>query len=139
MLILFTKISKFHHDNPQFLRHPIKFAIVDPSTAPDCTTKLTIKATGRIFAGAWSKHASELQNDKKKFFLGPDYIESFSPSCRCLTHVVKTLLKINLRLHRKFFSPNSRGEVPARSIQPGIPPNQAENFSYNRVQPGLKQ
>ena len=35
MLILFTKIPKFHHENPQFLCHPIKFAIVDPSTAPD--------------------------------------------------------------------------------------------------------
>ena len=46
------------------LRHPIKFTIVDPSTA-----KLTIKATGRIFAGARSKHSFELQNDKKKYFL----------------------------------------------------------------------
>ena len=61
MLILLTKISKFHHENPQFLRHPIKFAIVDSSTTPDCTTKLT----GRIFVIAWSKHTSELQNDKK--------------------------------------------------------------------------
>ena len=32
MSILFTKISKLHHENPQFLRHPIKFAIVDPYT-----------------------------------------------------------------------------------------------------------
>ena len=63
MLILFTNISKFHHDSPQFLQHPIKFAIVDPSTASHCTTKLTIKATGRIFLGARSKHALELQND----------------------------------------------------------------------------
>ena len=69
MLILFSKISKFHRENPQFLRHSIKFTIVDPSTAPDCTTKLTIKATGRIFAGARSKHAYELQNDKKEVFL----------------------------------------------------------------------
>ena len=45
MLILFTKISTFHHENPQLLCHPIKFAIVDPSTAPDCKNKLTIKAT----------------------------------------------------------------------------------------------
>ena len=65
MLILFTKISKFHHENPQFLRHPIKFAIVDPSTTPDCTTKLTIEARGRICVGARYKHASELENDKK--------------------------------------------------------------------------
>ena len=69
MLILFTEISKFHYENPQFLRHPIKFAIVDPSTAPDCTTKLTIKATERIFVGARSNHAFELHNDKKKYFL----------------------------------------------------------------------
>ena len=32
---------------------------------PLTTTKLTIKATGRIFVGVRSKHASELQNDKK--------------------------------------------------------------------------
>ena len=63
MLILFTKISRFHHENQQFLRHPIKFA--DSSTIPDCITKLTFEATGRIFVGAWSKHAPELQNDKK--------------------------------------------------------------------------
>ena len=44
---------------------PIKFAIVDPSTAPDCTTKLTIEARGGICAGARYKHASELENDKK--------------------------------------------------------------------------
>ena len=69
MLILFTKISKFHHENPQCLRHPIKFAIVDPSTAPDCKTKLTIKATGRIFVDAPSKHAFELQHGRKKYFL----------------------------------------------------------------------
>ena len=54
MLNLFAKISKFYHENPHFLRHPIKFAVVDSSTTPDCTTKLTIKATGRIFVGAWS-------------------------------------------------------------------------------------
>ena len=65
MLILFTKRSKFHYENPQFLRHPIKFAIVDPSTAPDFKTKLTIKATGRIFVGARSKHAFELRHDRK--------------------------------------------------------------------------
>ena len=47
MLILFTKISKFHHENPQFLWEPIKLAIIDPSTAPDWATKLTIKATER--------------------------------------------------------------------------------------------
>ena len=35
MSILFTKISKFHQENPQFLCHPVKFAIVDP-----CTVKL---------------------------------------------------------------------------------------------------
>ena len=29
------------------------------------TTKLTIKATGRIFVGVRSNYASELQNDKK--------------------------------------------------------------------------
>ena len=52
MSILFTKISKFHHENSQFLRYRIKFATFDPSTAPDCKTKLTIKATGRIFLGA---------------------------------------------------------------------------------------
>ena len=69
MLILFTKISKFNHENPQFLRQPIKFAIVDPSTAPDYTTKLTIKATERIFVGAQSKQAFELQNDREKYFL----------------------------------------------------------------------
>ena len=69
MLILFSKISKFDHENPQFLQHPIKFTIVDPSTASDCTTKLTTKATGRIFADARFKHAFELQNDKKKYFL----------------------------------------------------------------------
>ena len=69
MLILFTKISRFHDENPQFLQHPIKFAIVDPSTASDCATKLTIKAMGRIFVGAQSKHLFELQNDKKKYFL----------------------------------------------------------------------
>ena len=50
-------------------RHPIKFAVVDPSTAPDCTTKLTIKATGSIFKGTQSKHAFELQNDRKKYSL----------------------------------------------------------------------
>ena len=65
MLILLTKMSKFHQENPQFLRHPIKFAIVDSSTINDYTNKLTIKATGRIFVGARCKHASELQNDKK--------------------------------------------------------------------------
>ena len=32
---------------------------------PDCTTKLAIKATRTIFVGTWSKHASELQNDKQ--------------------------------------------------------------------------
>ena len=69
MLILFPKISKFHHENPTFLRHPMKFAIADPSTAPDCKTKLTIKATERISVGAWSKHAFELQHDRKKVFL----------------------------------------------------------------------
>ena len=69
MLTLCTKISKFHHENPQSLQHPIKFGIVVPSTALDCTTKLTIKATGRIFGGAWSKHAFELQNERKKYFL----------------------------------------------------------------------
>ena len=63
MLILFTKLSRFHHENPQLLRHPIKFAIVDSSATPDCRTKLTIKATGRV--GVRSKYASELQNDKK--------------------------------------------------------------------------
>ena len=31
--------------------------------------KLTIKATGRIFVGARSKLAFELQNDRKKYFL----------------------------------------------------------------------
>ena len=65
MLILFTKDLKFHHENPQFLLHPIKFAIVDSSTTPDCKTKLTIKATGKIFAGARSKHAFELQHDRE--------------------------------------------------------------------------
>ena len=60
---LFTKISKFHHENPQFLQHPIKFAIVDPSKASDCTTKVSIEATGRIFVGARSKHAFKSQND----------------------------------------------------------------------------
>ena len=69
MLILFTKISKFHHENRQLLRHPIKFSVVDPSTAPDNKTKLTIKATGRIFVGPRSKHAFELQHDRKKYFL----------------------------------------------------------------------
>ena len=49
----------------KFLRHPIKFAVVDSSATPDCSTKLTIKATGRIFVGVRSKDASELQNDKK--------------------------------------------------------------------------
>ena len=43
-----------------------------------------------------------------------------------------------LRLHGKSSSPDSRGEVPARSRQAGIPPNRAENFSCNCVQPGLK-
>ena len=65
MLILFTKLSKFHHENPQLLRHPFKFAIVDSSATPDCRTKLAIEATGRVFVGVRSKHASELQNDKK--------------------------------------------------------------------------
>ena len=65
LIIIFTKLSKFHRENPQFLRHPIKFAILDSSTTPDCTTKLTIKATGSIFVGALSKHAFKLQNDKK--------------------------------------------------------------------------
>ena len=46
--------------------------------------------------------------------------------------------KKHLRLHEKSFSPGSRGEVPALSRQAGIPPKQAENFSCNRVQPGLK-
>ena len=46
--------------------------------------------------------------------------------------------KKHLRLHEKNFSPGSRGEVPARSRQAGIPPKRAENFSCNRVQPGLK-
>ena len=73
MSILFTEVSKFQHENPQFLRHPVKFAIVDRSTAPDSITKLTIKTTGRIFVGAQSKHAFELQNDKKKYF----YIVTF--------------------------------------------------------------
>ena len=62
MLILFTELSKFHHGNPELLRHPIK-AIVDSSATPDCRTKLTIEATGNV--GVRSKHASELQNDKK--------------------------------------------------------------------------
>ena len=65
MSISFTKISKFHHENAQLLQHSIKFAVVDSSTTTDCTTELTIKATGRIFIGAWFKHAPELQNDKK--------------------------------------------------------------------------
>ena len=64
-LILFTKSSKFYHENPQLLRHPIKFSIVDSSATPYCRTKLTIKATGKVFVGLRSKHASELQNDKK--------------------------------------------------------------------------
>ena len=63
MLILFTKLSKFHHKDPQLLRHPIKFAIVDSGATPDCRT--TIKATGRVFVGVRSKHTSELRNDKK--------------------------------------------------------------------------
>ena len=46
--------------------------------------------------------------------------------------------KKHLRLHEKNFSPGSRGEVPARSRQAGIPLNRAENFPCNRVQPGLK-
>ena len=46
--------------------------------------------------------------------------------------------KKHLRLHEKNFSPGNRGEVPARSRQAGIPPKRAENFSCNRVQPGLK-
>ena len=46
--------------------------------------------------------------------------------------------KKHLRLHGKKFSPGSRGEVPARLRQAGIPPKRAENFSCNRVQPGLK-
>ena len=65
MLILFIKIPKFHHENPQLLRYSYKFALVDSSTTPECTTELTIKATGRISVGTWSKHATELQNDKK--------------------------------------------------------------------------
>ena len=60
-----TKIPKFHHENSQLLRHPIKFALVDSSKTPEYTTKLAVKATGRISVGAWSKHAIELQNDKK--------------------------------------------------------------------------
>ena len=74
--------------------------------------------------------------------LGPDYMKSFSPgrnfspSCRCLAHVVKALLKINYDYMGKSFSPDSRGEVPAQSRQAGIPPNRAENFSCNRIQPG---
>ena len=64
MLTLFTKISKFQHGNPQFLRHPIEFGIVDRSTAPDCKTELTIKTIGRIFVGA-RQYAFELQHDRK--------------------------------------------------------------------------
>ena len=30
--ILFTKISKCYHENPRFLSHPIKFAVVESST-----------------------------------------------------------------------------------------------------------
>ena len=78
MLILLTKISKFHHENPQFLRHPVKFAIIAPSAAPDCKTKLTIKATGRIFVGARSKHAFELQHDRQKYFLLTKCISTLS-------------------------------------------------------------
>ena len=65
-------------------------------------------------------------------------MENFSPFCRCLAYAVKSLIKKHLRLHEKNFSPGSRGEVPAPSRQAGIPPNRAENFSCNRVQPGLK-
>ena len=68
MLILFTKLSRFHHGNPQLLRHPFKFAIFDSSATPDSGTKLTIKATGRVFVGVRSKHAFELQNDKKRAY-----------------------------------------------------------------------
>ena len=68
MLILFTKLCRFHHENPQLLRHPLKFAIVDSSATPDSGTKLTIKATGRVFVGVRSKHVSELQNDKKRAY-----------------------------------------------------------------------
>ena len=46
--------------------------------------------------------------------------------------------KKHSRLYEKNFSPCSRGEVPARSRQAGIPPKRAENFSSNRVQPWLK-
>ena len=46
--------------------------------------------------------------------------------------------KKHLRLHEKIFSQGNRGEVPAQSRQAGVPPNRAENFSCNHVQPGLK-
>ena len=65
MLILFTKISRFHHENPQLLRHPIKFAIVDSSATPTVQLDRLLKPQERIFVGVRSKPASELQNDKK--------------------------------------------------------------------------
>ena len=70
---------------------------------------------------------------------GPDYMESFSPSCRCLTHVVKALLKINYDYMEKVSARIAEVKFQPGPGKPGIPRNRTENFSCNRVQPGLKQ
>ena len=51
--------------------------------------------------------------------------------------MVKGLLKL-ITITWKRFSLDSRGEVPYRSRQAGIPPNRAENFSCNRVELGAE-
>ena len=56
-------------------------------------------------------------------------MESFSPSCRCLTHVVKALLKINYDCMETVSARIAEVKFQPGLGKPGIPPNLAENFS----------